>query len=54
MGATQPVAIATGAAFFFLTIAGNSFFARRAVMSYSGRQEPKFPSPVDGESQAPR
>ena len=54
MGANQPEAIATGAALFLLTIAANSFFARRAVMSYAGRQVPKFPSPAEGDSQTRR
>jgi hypothetical protein len=54
MGASQPVAIATGAVFFLLTIAANAFFARRAVMSSAAGLVPKFPSPAEGDSQTPR
>lgn len=49
LGASQAVGIATGAAFFLLTVAANSFFARRAVLGYARSHVAKFPSPVEGD-----
>ncbi len=47
LGASQTVGIATGAAFFLLTVAANSFFARRAVLGYARSHLAKFPSPAE-------
>ena len=45
LGASEPLAIATGAACFFLTVAANGIFARRSIVGSASTLAPKFPSP---------
>ena len=54
LGASQPFAIAVGAAFFLLTVVANIITGRRrirgdrrAVHGWSFRREPRFPSPPE-------
>jgi hypothetical protein len=54
LGADQAVAIAIGAVSFLLAFGAQGFFALRAVMSTARTHAPKFPSPVEDESQTPR
>ena len=47
LGASQPLAIAVGAALFILTIAVNAIYGRRRIQGWSKRIETKFPSPPE-------
>ena len=47
LGASQPLAIAVGAALFLLTIAVNAIYGRRRIQGWSKRIETKFPSPPE-------
>jgi len=53
LGAPQPLAIATGAGGFLLTVVTNGMVARRGVSGYASRHKPKFPSPVEKGDEAP-
>ncbi len=45
LGASQPLAIAVGAAFFLLTVSASVITGRRRIRAWSKRIETKFPSP---------
>ncbi len=45
LGASQPLAIAVGAACFLLTVVANIIYGRRAVRAWTTGLAPKFPSP---------
>jgi hypothetical protein len=46
-GASQPLAIAVGAAFFLLTVVANMISGRRRIRGWSRRLQSKFPSPPE-------
>jgi hypothetical protein len=47
LGASQPLAIAVGAALFLMTIAVNAIYGRRRIQAWSKRIETKFPTPPE-------
>ena len=53
LGAPQPLAIATGAVSFLLTVVTNGLVARRGVTGYASGHVPKFPTPVEKGGETP-
>jgi hypothetical protein len=47
LGASQPLAIAVGAAFFLFTVVGNAMYGRRRIQGWYKLLESKFPSPPE-------